>query len=464
MTAHVKVQEREAKELQSLRAKAEKPLYKGYIISLMIVAILIHVVDEITTLVGNNVKSSMVTEFFVDGMGMTFNDGLSYLAAISSVSFVIMLIVPFYKALADRFGRKIFLVINTFGMGIAMLICMTAPTFIVYFIGTMLGSFFITHDVQVLYILETAPPDKRARYYGITKAIGTLGFVLVPLMRGVFMGDDPTKWRMVYLVPILLTVVIGILALVLARESRPFLQQRIEYLETPLEERLAQAAAAKEQKKANKNKSGVFSAIKFIFKDKDLKWVIIAMLVYYLAVTGMSGYYEPIMYEAGMQTADITNALFMYGFMFALVILLAGFVGDWLGRKWTVIIFGLLSLVLFGFFTFSANNGWNPYVVGALYGLYLGCFWQGGDYFMMLSAENSPTGLRSSVSAASIFLMMFTAIAGNFIMAAALRMTTISSAVLIVAVPAIIVAVLLVLFKVKETKGVDLTKIGSEEV
>ena len=154
MTAHVKVQEREAKELQSLRAKAEKPLYKGYIISLMIVAILIHVVDEITTLVGNNVKSSMVTEFFVDGMGMTFNDGLSYLAAISSVSFVIMLIVPFYKALADRFGRKIFLVINTFGMGIAMLICMTAPTFIVYFIGTMLGSFFITHDVQVLYILE----------------------------------------------------------------------------------------------------------------------------------------------------------------------------------------------------------------------------------------------------------------------------------------------------------------------
>jgi len=463
MTSHVKVQEREAKELQSLRAKAEKPLYKGYLIALMIVAILVHIVDEITTLVGNNVKSSMITEFFVQGQGMTFNEGLSSFAAISSLTFVVMLLVPFYKALADRFGRKIFLVINTFGMGIAMLICMTAPTFIVYLIGTMLGTFFIAHDVQVLYILETAPPDKRARYYGITKAIGTLGFVLVPLMRGVFMGDDPTKWRMVYLVPILLTVVIGILALVLARESRPFLQQRIEYLETPYEARLAEVEEAKKQKVANKNKSGVFSAIKFIFKTKELKWVTIAMLIYYLSVTAMSQYYEPIMYEAGMQTADITNALFMYGFMFALVILLAGFLGDWLGRKWTVVVSGLLSLVLFVFFTFSANNGWNPYVVGAFYGLYLGCFWQGGDYFMMLSAEKSPTGLRSSVFAAGMFLMMFVSMIGNFFMAAALRMTSISSAVLYLSVPAIIVSVLLVIFKVKETKGVDLTKVGREE-
>jgi MFS family permease len=153
----------------------------------------------------------------------------------------------------------------------------------------------------------------------------------------------------------------------------------------------------------------------------------------------------------------------MYGFMFALVILLAGFLGDWLGRKWTIVVSGLLSLVLFGFFTFSANNGWNPYVIGAFYGLYLGCFWQGGDYFMMLSAEKAPTGVRSSVFAAGMFLMMFVAMIGNFFMAAALRMTSISSAVLILSVPAIVISVLLVIFKVKETKGVDLTKVGSEE-
>jgi len=52
---------------------------------------------------------------------------------------------------------------------------------------------------------------------------------------------------------------------------------------------------------------------------------------------------------------------------------------------------------------------------------------------------------------------------GNFFMAAALRMTSISSAVLYLSVPAIIVSVLLVIFKVKETKGVDLTKVGREE-
>ena len=464
MTKRAKIEERETKELMSLRKKEAKPLYKGYLIVIMVVAILTHVVDEITTLVGNNVKSSMVTEFFVEGMGLSFNDGLSYLSALGMAGLVVSLLVPFYKSLADKYGRKIFLVVNTLGMGVSMLICLLAKSFWLYFAGQMLGTFFIAHDIQVIYILETAPADKRTRYYGLTKAIGTLGFVLVPLMRRYFMDNDPTQWRMVYLVPILMTVVIAAFALVLAKESRPFLKQRIEYLEIPYEERIAKAKEEKAQKKANKNKTGVFAAIKYIFKDKQLRWVTIVYLIYYLCMMGMTQYYEPIMYAANMTTESITDALFMYGFMFALVILIAGFLGDALGRKATVIICGSLSIVLFILFVFGANNGWNPYLVGTFYGLYLGCFWQGGDYLMIIASEKTPTSNRTSVLSAMGFLMMFIGLLGTIYMSVALQFTSISLAVLILAVPCIVISLLILAFKVKDTKGVDLTKIGEEGV
>jgi len=454
---------RENKQLDSLRKKAAKAPYKGYIIVIMIVAILVHVVDEITSLVGNNIKSSMVNEFFVVGKGMTFNEGLSFISALASVSLLVTLIGPFYKALADKYGRKIFLVVNTMGMAFAMLICMIAPNYWVYFVGTMIGTFFVMHDMQVVYILETAPADKRTRFYGLTKAIGTLGFVLIPLMRSAFMGDDATKWRLVYLVPIILTVVVSIMALIFAKESNPFLKQRIEYLETPYEERLAQAEEAKKAKKADKNKSGIFSAFKYIFKNQQLRWVVIVMVIYYLCVVAMSSFYEPIMYEAQMSTENITKALFMYGFMFAAVILVAGFMGDSAGRKATAITSGLLSIVLFALFVYSAKNNWNPYLVGAFYGLYLGCFWSGGDYITIIASEKTPTGIRTSVIAAMGLLLMVGAFIGNFYMAIALTKTSISNAILILAVPSIVIAMSLLAWKVKETKGVDLTKIDQEE-
>ncbi len=458
-----RIKARESKQLESLRKKAAKAPYAGYLIVIMIIAILIHSVDEITTLVGNNIKSSWVTEFFVQGRGMTFNEGLSYLSALGLVSFVIMLIVPFYKALADKYGRKIFLVLNTLGMAVGMLISMLSKSFAVYFIGTLIGSFFIAHDMQVVYILEVAPPNKRARFYGITKAIGTLGFVLLPLMRRAFMGDDPTRWRMVYLVPIILTVVIALIALFFARESSPFLKGRLEQLEIPYEERLARDQEAKLQKKANKEKTGVFPALKYIFKHKELKWVIIIILIYYLCVAGMGSFYEPIMYAANMPTADITNALFMYGFMFAAVILIAGFMGDAIGRKATAAIFGILSIGLFILFVYSAQHAWNPYLVGAFYGLYLGCFWQGGDYLSIIAAEKLPTSIRSSGAAALALILMIGAMVGNIYMSIALRFTSISNAILYQAIPSIVIAMILLIWKVKETKGVDLTTVGQEE-
>lgn len=458
-----RIKEREQKQLAVLRKKAARPSYAAYPIVIFVVAILIHIVDEIASLIGNNIKSSMVEEFFVRGQGVTFNEGLSTLAALGIVSLPIMLLAAFYKPLSDKYGRKPFLVINTMGMAVGMLISMFAKTFPVYFAGTLISTFFIAHDMQVIYILEIAPPDKRARWYGISKAIGTLGFVLVPLMRQAFMGDDPTRWRLVYLVPIIMTIVFSLLALILAKESGVFLKDRISILEKPYEQRIEESRLAKDQKKADRNKSGIIAALKYILKNRQLRWIVIVVALYYVTGMGLTSYYEPIMYAAQMSTENITKALFMYGFMFAAILFIAGFIADRFGRKATVVLFGTLSLALFGMFVFAAYKGWNPYLVGAFYGLYIGSFWQGGDYLSIMLTESTPTSMRTSAMSAMFIPLLFAGILSMIYMTIALRLTSIHNAILYIAVPGILLAMVLCLFKIKETKGADLTTIGRED-
>ena len=70
-------------------------------------------------------------------------------------------VVGVFKALSDRYGRKLFLMLNTVGMGLGMCVVMTSDSVAQYILGMLLMMFFTPNDMQVLYILETAPKEKR---------------------------------------------------------------------------------------------------------------------------------------------------------------------------------------------------------------------------------------------------------------------------------------------------------------
>jgi hypothetical protein len=61
--------------------------------------------------------------------------------------------------------------INTVGMGIGMCIVMTSQNVAWYILGMLFMMFFTPNDMQVLYIMETAPKQKRATYSFIAKGI-----------------------------------------------------------------------------------------------------------------------------------------------------------------------------------------------------------------------------------------------------------------------------------------------------
>ena len=78
----------------------------------------------------------------MNAKGLDFNTGLATYSAMTAPLYVLMVITPFYKSLADHYGRKLFLALNTFGMGVGMLICMLAPNPVVYLMGVGVINFY----------------------------------------------------------------------------------------------------------------------------------------------------------------------------------------------------------------------------------------------------------------------------------------------------------------------------------
>lgn len=463
-----RIELREQKELLRRKNQLEKKPYNMYLLVLCVVVVLVHIVDEITTNLSNMVQSSVVTEFFVMGMGLEYNEGLATMAAVSAPLGIISMLAPFYKSLADRFGRKMFLVLNTFGFALGLSICFLANHYMVYLVGTAVIGFFIAHDMQVVFILETAPKDKRATVYAVTKCLGTIGLVLVPVMRRFFLDADATNWRPMFGLPAFAAIAVGIVGLLFIYESRVFVQSRIEYLEKPYEERHpVKAKLSKEEKKALKKsqrKAGVFPAIKYLLThNKDLRWLTITYVVLSIGLVPIANYYESIMSTGGMSTAEITNAQFVYPFGFALIILLGGLIGDKFGRKMTSVFNGCLSVVSFCLFVFGASHGWNSYFIGVLYSCFLGGYWTCLDYLSVMASEKVPTDVRGSTLGALSLLQMAGCMVGMIVLTVSLAVFAtafVGTLCAVVAVPSIVACMVLTVLKVKETKGVALEEIN----
>lgn len=153
----------------------------GYMAYLLTILSMVYIVDEIASNIYNSLQSDMILEFYVNGMGLEFNAGLATYSAMTAPLYVCMLITPFYKSLADRFGRKIFLALNTFGMGAGMFVCMLAPNPVIYLVGIGIIYFLMNNDMQVLYIMlpgESTPTNLRVSVVGTMGIMSGVGSVL----------------------------------------------------------------------------------------------------------------------------------------------------------------------------------------------------------------------------------------------------------------------------------------------
>ncbi|MBR6090702.1 MAG: MFS transporter, partial [Anaerolineaceae bacterium] len=223
---------KEQREIARLEKAQKFHNAKYYLIILVIVLTIVYIVDELASNVRGTVASFTICDLFNTTFGTPEYDKASgTLDLVTTACYLIYLVSPFYKSLADKFGRRLFLIINTLGMGIGMLISIISHNVPLYLVGVVIMTFFTPNDVQVIYIMECAPKQHRAKLCSITKGIALISVSLLGLFVKLFVDrDNPGTWRNVYIIPIALAFIIGIAAIFLVRETPVFTKKRLEYL------------------------------------------------------------------------------------------------------------------------------------------------------------------------------------------------------------------------------------------
>ena len=460
-------EERAAREIARRERQLTKPRGKWYFPYLLLIIALVYVTDEIASQIGTLMKTEIANDM-LSRFGQSSVGALDILSMIS-VPFLALGIV--YKPLSDRFGRKPFLVLNTFGMAAGLLIVYLSRSIPAYVVGACVIQFFVPHDMQAVYIMEVSPDKHRAKIYSAVKCVAMLGVMVIPLLRHLLMHAT-AQWRRVYLIPALVGVVTAFAALLLAKETDAFNRSRIHYLRGETQENGTAA------------QGGILPALRFVWKHRQLRWLFIALacsetgymltIDYEVIMTyGYAGHFmrnglfptlENAVESAGVH--EITAALFLFPVGCALGQLIPGFIADRKSRKAAALCASLASVVLLLGFMLGASFGAPPYLVGFLAGACIGSFWSNIDTITMMAGESAPTALRSSILAAANLatgIGIGVAYGVTLPLLTILGNSTAGIVILCAAVPGLVAAFTILATKTHDTRGVDLSTVKGNE-
>jgi MFS transporter, DHA1 family, tetracycline resistance protein len=103
-----------------------------------------------------------------------------------------LLFSPVLGAISDRFGRRPVILISCFGLAIDFFLVALAPSLAWLLVARLLGGITMANmSVASAYIADITPPAERAAKFGMLGAAFGIGFVLGPLIGGVFGAIDP---------------------------------------------------------------------------------------------------------------------------------------------------------------------------------------------------------------------------------------------------------------------------------
>ena len=460
----LKKHRKEQRELSRLLKEQGRSAYLHSFFFVLLILTVIYIADEIMTNTGT-MKPYMIFDLFnirnQDINDPAYAKAISMMAVATIPTNIITIINPLYRSLADRFGRKPFLVLNILGMALGITVCMLSTSVYAFVVGTCILDFFSPNDMQVIYLMETAPKAHRAKMCSITKGISLLSVSLVGVFKTMFYDPEVlSSWRFVYIIPIAIAVVISILAAIFTKESPVFLERRIAYLRKTDEER------EEDRKQASTGKGSLAAALRFIIHDKQVRTIAIVLLIFATA-QATCGYTTEIMLAPGHLTdADMNLFFIIQPIVFAVFSFLSGFVLDRAGRKNGGFFFGIIAIVCFMLFVFGASAGLSAVALAFIFGLMRAGFWSLSDLlYVMLPAESAPTSIRASVMALISYtyatcVLMNILLGVFFTKIGAARIGILEVCLF---VPAVLISILFLKFRLRETRDVDLTAVGKEE-
>ena len=455
---------KEQKELQKLRLAQSKPDYKGYFVMMIALVLMFQFLDMMATTIWNNLQEVIVRDFAglthdadisMGSLGFdAYQATLSKITVIQIISYVFLGIVPWYKSLADRLGRKTFFIFNAAFLGFAMFLGGLTKSLVVFLVASTVITFFTLHDMQILYVAECVPENKRGTWMGIITAVGNAAAFVVIFLRLTALNPDgtsgPVDWRSIYVLVGVIGIIVFVLALIFLRESRPFINSRIKYLEKSPEQR------EREKKDAAKSQGGVIAGFKLVLKNKQLLWLAVATFLINAANNMVSAYNTSIMSQNNFDTVEITIALAASCATGIVIGYVMGPIADRVSRKSASVFFGVLNAVSFIGFAFGApyisNGVVGSIISGVLFGISMNSYNNILTLSMLMMTESSPASMRSSVIGVSAFFRV-SAVIAMAAGSALFKVLPTGAVCTILSAPFLIGACIVIALKTKETKG-----------
>ena len=274
-----------------------------------------------------------------------------------------------------------------------------------------------------------------------------------------------SSWKGVFLIPVIITIVIGLSCIILTKETPVYIKNRKEYLQKTDEER---ALEVQENAEKSRQQGGIKGAWRYITRNKQLRWVCIVLIVFQFAV-GIKGWETETMLAFGQSAEQNNLFLIIEPIVYAFFAFFSGFLADWIGRKKSCIIFALFAIFGQLAFVLLARLSINQTVLIAIAnGLMYGGLWSLSDcLFFTIPAESTPTEIRSSVAGLITYTGAIGMIVGVVIgvVFPAIGSVNIGLFQLFTFIPIMVVSLVLFMLKVKETKDIDINDVqkGLEE-
>ncbi|MHA1805413.1 MAG: MFS transporter [Promethearchaeota archaeon] len=415
---------------------------KQYIYYSLFVMGLINLVDIFTSNAGPLIVSYVVDEFLIS-RGVPANVAYAQYGALGSIGLIFGFISLSIKYIADKFGRKKALIVNVLGMSIGAILVIFATDILSYMLGTWIGNLFLAADIQLLLISEEAPKEKRQIFNMIVMIVGLIGAILVLVFRELFLPN----WRILFYLPLIAGIIVTVLIIFTLKESSVYLTMKAN-----------KAAQLKDQ--ATKEKSE--NIFKIIFKLKNFKMILLVFFVGFLGqMAGMTfrSYWQPFL----SQTYDLSQVNIIYLIRYVLSIfwgLLIGFISDKFGRKRALITqLTTLPLCLILSIYFVSLGTAYIILVGITYAIFIYSLWTTGTTTTTMIFELTPTEARASVQIITTAIGIVLFLIVTVLFAVFLLWIDFATLFLIAVIPGSIIAIIITLIKLPETKATDLTEV-----
>jgi MFS family permease len=414
---------------------------KSYFHLLVVILILIEILDAYTTGLPVVIPSNIIAEFLRD---YETNTAQAIFAFGSGIAMIGMYFVFVSQYFADRFGRKIMLIVTCLGMGFASLMIALATSFIMYIIFLFLLYMFFSSDIWMIYINEECPAEKRVKWANIIIGGGTIGLLLVTVLRGIFVTGQPGEigWRGLAWLAAILGFALGILSLFTIKETSIFLKHK--------------------ELKEKDTKPGFKENVVEIFKSSRRTEMMILLLITFIG--GLSFLFQAMATAYLAEQGNLTDNQINQGLLVVFAVILAGYAfsaltGDRLGRKFLLYYWSSAMPIFVIATVFLVNMGQAANIITYLIvGLGVSAIWGLLGAVRIISVEIVPTEKRGTSAGLRSLLTATGTTVGLLLSSVVIYFFGLGVAFIIFTLP-LLINIPLTYKYIKETKGVDLTAI-----